>query len=93
MFCIWKGIGFCSALFTETATAFLVALLDIGFINIPDMPSELLGKGLGSRRGDRGPNGKLLVGQLNKALYGLRNAPRLWQLHLFVDKPNQCYFP
>ena len=60
----------------DFSQAFLNAPIgrDDMYVHLPDMPSELLNKGLGSRRGDRGPNGKILVGRLNKALYGLRCA-------------------
>ena len=51
-------------------------------IQLPDMPEELLGMGLGEGKGSRSPDGVRLVGRLKKALYGLKDAPRLWQQHL-----------
>ena len=64
--------------------AFLNA--DIGqddiHVLLPDIPHELVQEGLGPPKGKRGPNGRLIVGKLKKALYGLRDAPRLWQQHL-----------
>ena len=51
-------------------------------VELPDFPTELQGK-FGPSRGDRCPaTGRRMVGKLNKALYGLRDAPRLWQRHM-----------
>jgi len=46
------------------------------YIELPDLPFELEGAGCGPGKG------KGMVGRLNKALYGLRDSPRLWAIHL-----------
>jgi len=51
-------------------------------IQLPELPLELQDKGLGPGKGAYSPDGKKLVGRLKKALYGLKDAPRLWQQHL-----------
>ena len=56
--------------------------IDDLLIELPDFPTELRDTGIGPAKGDTDTNGRRLVGRLNKALYGLRDAPRLWQRHL-----------
>jgi hypothetical protein len=45
-------------------------------VELPDLPCEMEGGGFGTGRG------KGMVGHLQKALYGLRDSPRLWSRHL-----------
>jgi histone deacetylase 1/2 len=64
--------------------AFLNAPVDVPdlYIQLPDLPYELQGGECGPTRGTLSSDGRRLVGRLNKAMYGLKDAPRAWARHL-----------
>jgi hypothetical protein len=51
-------------------------------IELPDLPYEMMTGEFGSGKRDRSGARSGMVGRLKKALYGLRDSPRLWAKHL-----------
>ena len=51
-------------------------------IELPILPEEMMTGEFGTGKFDKDGNRTNMVGRLNKALYGLRDSPRLWQRFL-----------